>query len=301
MIWQNLKKMKKNFPFRIGRTNPVLNTRLEAFRKLGEMIQNGWENRTRTDNPKGKVGELQYIFTWNRRFEDGNKKWFFRKFEKKPFDNAVGFIEGLKKHGFEVLGSGAFSTVLAKPGKDRVVKVIRRPDGWVNYVKWAAEAGEAGRFAPKVFSYKKIKGRQSNFAVAVMERLSYTLEKVPDEADLKILPDLLGRVDRNPFAHKMVDMIAPGLGDFAIKMGKEWNIPVSHFDFHSGNMMVRENGQFVIVDPVSRGEDKYNRLRAGDFPAVALLIITLRTLVESSYRHRSQRTREPRSYLAYRL
>lgn len=261
------------------------------FGEMMDKINAVYKNRTRTDNPKGKVGKLDYVFTWNRRFDNGNRKWFFHKFEKKAFDDSRGFIDALKKRGFEVLGSGAFSTVLAKPGKDRVIKVIRRPDGWVNYVKWAAENGEAGKFAPKVFSYKKIKGRNSNFSVAVMERLSYTLEKVPAEADLKILPDLLGRVDRNPFAQKMVDMIAPGLGDFTIKMGKEWNIPTSHFDFHDGNLMVRENGEFVIVDPVSRGEDKYNRLRAGDFPAVALRILQF---IESNYRHRGQWVREPR-------
>ncbi len=254
-------------------TTPTTSGNWLRFGKEMDAFQRMLKNITNTGNPKDKIGKLSYIWEGRRKFEDGNKKWFFRKFEKKAFDNSAGFIEALKRRGFEVLGSGAFSTVLAKPGQDRVLKVIRRPDGWINYVKWAAENGEAGGFAPKVFSYKKIKGRNGDFAVATMERLSYTLEKVPEEADLKILPDLLGRVDRNPFAHRMVSMIAPGLGDFAVKMGKEWKIPLMNFDFHDGNMMVRENGQFVIVDPVSRGDDKYNRLRAGDFPAVALSIL----------------------------
>jgi len=246
-----------------------------------------------TDNPKGKVGELYTIWTRERRFSKNNKKWTFRKFNQGPFYSAQSFIKALMKRGFEVLGEGAFSTVLAKPGSDRVIKVIRRPDGWINYIQWAASIGEAGKFAPTVFSYKKIKGKRKDFAVAVMERLSYTLDDAPMEHEKKLLPGLIYRAADNEMARKFTEVLAPGLMDFLVKMAGYYEIPIKNFDLHPGNLMIRADGTFVIVDPVSRskGEDII-RLRAGDLsPAVALSLLALMTgfLIESSYRYRSQR------------
>lgn len=268
MIW-----MKKLLKWKTS-----TNTTIDRWKKFGGFMANmqkAMKYRTRTDNPKGKVGVWEYLAPWEREFKDGNKKWFFRKFEKKPFDNAEGFILALKKRGFEVLGSGAFSTVLAKEGQKRVIKVIRRPDGWINYIHWAAQIGEAGHFAPRVFSYKKIKGRNKDFSVAVMERLSYTLENTPEEHALKILPNVLWRADKNPMAAKFTEMLAPGLVTFLGKMSAEWQIPVGNFDLHDGNLMVRTDGSFVVVDPVSRGEDLFKRLRAGELSPPLLNLIKM--------------------------
>jgi hypothetical protein len=285
MVWmKNLLNRKKNI---------ISNTRNQWMNFAGIManLDKAMKDRTRTDNPKGKAGALEYVRSWNRNFQDGNRKWFFRKFEKKPFDNAEGFIKALVRRGFTVIGSGAFSTVLGKEGQDRVIKVIRRPDGWINYIHWAAQIGEAGHFAPRVFSYKKIKGRNKDFSVAVMERLSYTLENTPEEHALKILPNVLWRADKNPMAAKFTEILAPGLVAFLNKMSVKWNIPVGNFDLHDGNLMIRADGSFVVVDPVSRGEDMYVRLRAGELsPAVALFLLKMiGFVIENSNRYRSQR------------
>lgn len=269
-----MKKLKQKFPI-LGNTKTTISNggKWQDFAKLMANLDNAIRNKTRTDNPKGKVGAWEYRPYWAREFKNGNNKWFFRKFEKKPFDNADGFIVALKKRGFTVLGSGAFATVLGKEGSTRVIKVIRRPDGWINYVHWAAQIGEAGHFAPRVFSYKKIKGRDKDFSVAVMERLSYTLEDTPEDHAMKILPGLLWRAETNEMAAKFTETLAPGLLSFVKKMSEQWKIPVQNFDLHPGNLMIRVDGSFVIVDPVSKGEDLYNRLRAGELsPAVALLI-----------------------------
>lgn len=246
------------------------------------------EDRTRTGNPKGKVGELYSIWTASRRFSKQNKKWTFRKFNQGPFYSAHGFIKALEKRGFKILGEGAFSTVLGKDGQDRVIKVIRRPDGWINYIHWAAQIGEAGHFAPKVFSYKKIKGKRKDFSVAVMERLSYTLEDAPQDHEKKLLPGLIWRAADNAMARKFTEVLAPGLMDFLAKMASQYEIPIRNFDLHPGNLMLRADGTFVIVDPVSRSRgEEIVRLRAGVFtPAVALSL--LREFIESSNRYRSQ-------------
>lgn len=295
MFWQKMMK-KKYAP---NGTTTGKNLFGKAMLEWNKMVEARLAARTRTSNPKDKVGKLEEIWTNFRRFEDGNRKFFFRKFEKKAFDNAEGFIKALERRGFKRLGSGVFSTVLAKDGQKRVIKVVRRPDGWINYVHWAAQIGEAGHFAPKVFSYKKIKGRVTDFSVAVMERLEYTLSDAPEEHALKILPDLLYRAEKNDMAQSFADVLAPGLMDFMKKMGEQWKIPIQNFDLHGGNLMVRANGGFVVVDPVSRGKDEFLRLREGDFAPLPLLILVTydRFLIENSYRHRGEWTSQPRQNL----
>lgn len=258
MIWKNLKKMMNPSTKTIGLTedadalNQIIIRQMAKFKELA-----------RTDDPKGKAGVLEEVPTWRRSF--GKGRFVFRKFDKKPFDNAEGFIVALKKRGFKVLGAGAFATVLAKDGQNRVIKVIRRPDGWINYIHWAAQIGEAGHFAPKVFSYKKIKGRKKEFAVAVMERLKVTLDETPASEGIKLLPGLLWRAEENAMAAQFAEVLAPGILDFGKKMAAQWKIPLQNFDLHAGNLMMRSNGQFVVVDPVSKGEEGYARLKEGDF------------------------------------
>lgn len=239
-------------------------------------IQGGWAWRhratiTNTVNPKGKAGKVVYHPWWHRNFENGNKKWEFIAFGKrtKTFESAGGFIKALEKRGYENLGSGAFSTVLGKKGFDRVIKVIRKPDGWIDYVVWAAKQGEAGKFAPKVFSYKKIKGKKADFSVAIVERLKYTVDETPRDHALKILPDLLYRAKDNPMAASFADTLAPGIQGFMNGMKKKFD--EGRFDLHHGNLMLRENGTFVVADPIAGGAtEDYKRLRAGDFtPALA--------------------------------
>jgi len=264
-----MKKMKKKM-FPNGTTTDLL---AQKWAEVGKAFGKFQKYRTRTDNPKNKVGKLEYVWYKRRKFGEGNRKWLFRKFEKKPFDNVEGFIKGLEKRGFKPLGSGAFSTVLGKEGSDRVLKVIRRPDGWINYVHWAAQIGEAGHFAPKVFSYKKIKLRKGEIAVAVMERLAYTLENTPEDHALKILPNVLWKADKNEMAAKFTEILAPGLVGYMKKMSEQWKISIGNFDLHDGNLMVRADGSFVVVDPVSKGDEGYIRLKAGDFGPLPVLYL----------------------------
>ena len=269
-----LKKMKwwKNH-----RTGTMTGDPLAGMLKGMEMFNKGlleqMKNRTGPDNRKGKIGKLFDVRPGDRQF--GAPRWVFHKFDKKPFDDAFGFIKALERRGFKVLGAGMFSTVLHKEGSNRVIKVIRRPDGWINYVHWAAQIGEAGRFAPKVFSYKKIKGREKDFAVAIVEKLANTLDNTPAEHAATLVPALVWRAEKNEMAAKFLETVAPGLLSFLLKMKEKWELPsVVGFDLHEGNLMIRTDGSFVVADPVSRGDDTFERLRAGDFsPAVALILI----------------------------
>lgn len=189
-----------------------------------------------------------------------------------PFENGEAFIKGLEKRGFVKLGGGYYSTVLGKPDSDRVIKVTREADGWIDYVHWAAKKGEAGKFAPKVFSYKKIKGKRNDFSVSIMERLEYTFYKAPQDHAMKIIPSLLEYSEDNPMAGRFMEVLAPGLKDYMSALKKQFK---GHLDLHAGNLMLRKDGSFVVIDPVS-GYDQtdYKRLKAGDFsPALPLILL----------------------------
>lgn len=240
--------------------------------KVGWMhhdFRSAWTYKTGTSRPKGKQGKL-YSRYW---LDFGQQKFEFKRFsvKGKPFNDGYSFIKALEKRGFKTLGSGAFSTVLGKDGSDRVIKVIRQADNWIDYIQWAAKKGEAGKFAPKVYSYKQIKGKKKDFSVAIMERLEYTFYKAPEDHALKILPELMYRANDNPMAASFSDILAPGLRKYLEELNKDFN---SH-DFHPGNLMIRKDGSFVISDPVAgKQTSDYKRLKAGDFsPALTLKLL----------------------------
>lgn len=170
------------------------------------------------------------------------------------------FKEKLRKRGFQYLGSGAFSTVMGKPGSDRVIKLNHGSDDWIDYVYWAAKAGYAGNFAPKVFSYKKMDG----WRVMVMERLDSTINHLDSKHDMKLVSVLADyAMSNNVMAAVFMDELAPGLTPFLRDMKKAF--PRAH-DYHGGNWMVQGDKRVVLCDPVS-GPSKLTqtRLKAGDF------------------------------------
>src|SRR5438105_2456974 len=80
----------------------------------------------------------------------------------------------LIKRGYQEIGSGYFSVVLAKPGSDKVIKICNTPDRSLDFVIWAAKHGYAGSLAPRVYSYKQY---EDGTYTAVMERLGETASK----------------------------------------------------------------------------------------------------------------------------
>jgi hypothetical protein len=181
------------------------------------------------------------------------------------------FIEALCKRGYHVLGAGAYSTVLAKPGSNRVVKVCRKADTWLDYVVWAAKAGHAGRMAPNVFSYRRFNvGRPSEFYVAVMEKLEHTIatvqyQKPNDYRAYACLRDFIERrQDRDGLE---AEKVWPGAIAFGIAFRVEFT---RGLDLHGNNWMVRKDGSLVCTDPLC-DESKTTapeRMRSRDLAAL---------------------------------
>lgn len=269
MVWKNnLKKMMRMNTTKIRQRN-AKRAGIAMAAMLGN-LRDAIDKAPRTSNPQGKRGMLEFIPTWERKFIDGNRKWKWNLFNKSVFNDGRRFAKGLEKRGFKVLGGGHFSTVLGKDGYNKVIKVSHKIDNWIDYIRWAHARGT--QFAPKVYSFKRIKGKKADFTVAVIERLEYTLDQAPKDHAMKILPGLLSTAHYtgHAMAAKFSDILAPGLltfvKDIIAKFGED------RFDFHNGNMMLRKNGDFVIIDPIA-GEDtgKFTRLRSGDFGLLAVL------------------------------
>lgn len=165
------------------------------------------------------------------------------------------FIHRLIKRGYRVLGAGCFSSVLVKGNSKRVVKVNRRPDGWLDYVMWAAEKGHMGKNAPMVFSFKRFnEGTDDEFYVAVVERCAATVDDVhyknPRVAETfrHLTSAMYGRNGSERDALKADDM-QPGSLRFAIEFWLDFKGP--GLDLHAGNFMVRDDGTLVCTDPIS--------------------------------------------------
>lgn len=63
--------------------------------------------------------------------------------------NKYQFLKRLEKHGYEKLGSGSFSSVWAKPGNSKVLKVgIVANDAWLQYIEWAMSKGLCRQSCP---------------------------------------------------------------------------------------------------------------------------------------------------------
>lgn len=185
------------------------------------------------------------------------------------FDDGRSFGNKLMRKGWVRLGGGAFSTVYHKPGSQRVIKVTRILDDWINYAHWANQNGYGGSWAPQVYSYKLINGKSEQFSLSVMEKLESTLADEWDEPSLQDAGTVCTLVDRylqtkNVLAGLLIEEVAPGgvrfLNDFSEAFKGR------RYDLHAGNYMVRKNGTLVLIDPLGGGEPKVpKRLKAGDF------------------------------------
>src|SRR6266481_1209137 len=124
---------------------------------------------------------------WGYTFETPKKSVF-----KCPFN----FIAKLESRGYKILGRGAYSTVLGKEGSDKVIKVSRSLDNWIDYIQWSAANGYAGNFAPRVYSWKRHPGSKplrdwesnNDWSVAVVERMAGCVTE--PEQDMSLLMNL---------------------------------------------------------------------------------------------------------------
>ncbi len=201
------------------------------------------------------------------------------------FASAAAFRAALEKRGFKKLGEGHYSAVYGKEGYDRVIKVTRMLDNWIDYVAWASKNGYAGNFAPMVYSWKRFKGEVKarrpweygynnpgafDWSIAVVERMKETVrEDSAFSADFKIIERVHDLSPRSVLAELVIDEIAPGAGKFFKDLHKAFHAS----DIYGKNMMLRENGSFCVTDPVcGTVKTEATRFRAGNFTPPLILL-----------------------------
>ena len=210
------------------------------------------------------------------------------------FETAQGMIAALVKKGYKHLGSGHFSTVLGHPkSPDKVIKVTRHQDNWIDYVKWAAENGYAGTFGPKVYSWKKF---PAGWSWAVVERMSHCVGESYDDFgydsyatptptgskgdDYEIIFTLLNAAGRgNLKAQVYVDDLCPGAFEYISKLKSVMRAG----DIRAANTMIRKDGSLCFTDPCA-GDSKVasTRFKERDF------VPSVWRFNEGCFRYRSQ-------------
>lgn len=239
---------------------PALKFKAQNIQKMMGIFGNFIEKK----NPDGKAI-----------YRDG-QYWDPEKWAKlSPFAVRSKFCERLEKKGFKKLGGGYYSNVYAKEGSDKVIKVGSPSgdhwDAWIDYCLWAGKQGYGGKFAPRVYSYKKF----SNFYVAIMERLDYTVSdsSVEENSEAPIAQFLFSSATEcnNPTALLLCDILVPELGKFSLELKEEFK-SANRFDLHGGNIMYRKDGSICVTDPVCHeSQVTQTRLKGRDFLPTATL------------------------------
>lgn len=204
-----------------------------------------------------------------------------------PFLCPFNFINKLEKRGYKVLGRGAYSTVLGKEGSERVIKVSRSLDDWIDYVQWGAKNGYAGNFVPRVYSWKRHSnltldwnGYPRDWSVAIVERMAETVHD--NKLDLSLLYNLYYPANSgNVMAQVYMEDLCPG----SFKFFKELSENKFSSDIAGKNMMIRKDGSFCVTDPTCGNikTDK-KRLRSGELSPSVLRITNVYDTITSQLR-----------------
>lgn len=178
------------------------------------------------------------------------------------------FESRLKRHGFKEIGSGLYSTVFAKEGSDRVIKVGSDRD-WEAYILWAMENGYAGSFAPKVYSFHRHHDKdRCSYYVAVVERLRITCGKHNVAVSNGEVEGSRVEAENLLYCDSTRESLFkrfPGLKCFVARAKKD------RFsgDWHNGNWMLQQadgKERLVLIDPQSgRVPSGNRRWHAQDF------------------------------------
>jgi len=145
-------------------------------------------------------------------------------------------VQRLEQRGYEILGKGAFSTVMAKPGANTVIRVSSDATFPV-YAEWAHSSRYAGWFAPMVYEMHTYKWGH----MARVERLDATFHQMRGILELPLDARYSAQQWNKQF---------PGFSEFVDKVTKAGFCG----DWHPGNWMVMRgsdgrSARVVLTDP----------------------------------------------------
>ena len=161
----------------------------------------------------------------------------------KKSDNTV--TNKLMKYGFQPIGDGAFSTVYKHQSYPYVLKVFVKEQGYFEWLKFC-QANQNNPYIPK------IKGK---FVRVIDNVYAVRLENLKelDSHDKNMFDTLFDEIDEGIYNY--YDYIKSENGPNPhlipiIDFLREYVDDTAELDLHQRNIMKRDNGQFVIIDPL---------------------------------------------------
>ena len=155
----------------------------------------------------------------------------------------------MEKYGFKEVGSGAYATVFINDDYPFALKIFMKDSGYVEWLKFC-KANQDNPFVPKVRG-NLVKIYKTVYAVR-MEKLKpivlsdFSKLIVDNELNNLYYKNVL--IKREKIQNNTIDLTGNKYIDSIIEIFKR-NSKI--LDLHSGNMMKRDDGQIVIIDPFS--------------------------------------------------
>ena len=193
-----------------------------------------------------------------------------KKYHNLTLDRAIEIVA--KDMGSEVLGSGAYGTVITSKDPNIVYKVLESDAGYMRFVRFVQQYPD--KHFPKIYKVKNLTNffrrygiQNDKFIVVALEKLQpVNPKKIGMDAEFiaallnthspheppKIMPD--GNENDNRLPASMFLQWLPelkGLWSAGLKLrGLNSESNDYFWDIHSGNIMMRADGTIVITDPL---------------------------------------------------
>ena len=150
--------------------------------------------------------------------------------------------EMLAKYGFEEIGSGGFGYVFANEKYPYVLKLFFRDSAYLKWFNFCRE-NQDNPYVPQIKGkYMRVVPNEEVYAVR-MERLKPTEFFIPYQK----LERQIGKRYEILYGGGELDSDDPYLDSIVTFLYEGVNFML---DLHRNNVMQRENGQLVIIDPV---------------------------------------------------
>jgi len=159
-------------------------------------------------------------------------------------------IDELLAAGYRTIGAGYFSKVLARDGDDHVVKVARKPDGYLAFARLCERSSNP--HLPRV----RVTHEAECWYECEIERLhafesrdeaddwAWTMTSYIAQRGFRWNQSRWCRVDARE--RKLPRKLRKGLNKICWSVLHDWTL-----DLHGANVMCRADGTPVVTDPVS--------------------------------------------------
>ena len=202
---------------------------------------------------KGILMRINDILTELKKPKDIDKfRKFYQELEQGTANSSWRYYVNkvLAEYGFKQIGKGSFASVYSNPKYPYVLKVFRKDDGYVKWFNFCRQ--HQGNPLIPIIRGKVVKITEMFFAVRLEKLRSYNgfSMREPHNKLNKLFADKIDNKQQDDLeltGNKYIDPI--------IKVFLEHE---GYIDLHAANLMKRQDGQIVIIDPFFEKEEHRN-------------------------------------------